>query len=62
MLLQFNCQSVLRMTFVGIIDLIERVAYMYKDDLGKDPEKVEIPAEYKEQVEELRCRTDRESC
>ena len=32
--------------FVGMIDLIERVAYKYKDDLGKDPEKVEIPAEY----------------
>ena len=29
--------------FLGIIDLIERTAYMYKDDLGKDPEKVEIP-------------------
>ena len=28
---------------------------MYKDDLGKDPEKVEIPAEYADQVEELRA-------
>ncbi len=34
--------------------MIERVAYTYKDDLGKDPEKVEIPEQYKEQVEELR--------
>ncbi|WEK53814.1 MAG: elongation factor G [Candidatus Cohnella colombiensis] len=41
-------------TFVGMIDLIERVAYIYKDDQGKDPEKIEIPAQYLEQVEELR--------
>lgn len=41
--------------FVGMIDLIERVAYKYKDDLGKDPEKVPVPAEYAEQVEELRA-------
>ncbi len=41
--------------FVGMIDLIERVAYKYKDDLGKDPEKVAIPAEYEAQAEELRA-------
>ncbi|CAM4483767.1 elongation factor G [Paenibacillus tarimensis] len=41
--------------FVGVIDIIERVAYKYKDDLGKEPEKVEIPEEYKEKVEELRA-------
>ncbi|QYR22174.1 elongation factor G [Paenibacillus sp. sptzw28] len=40
--------------FVGVIDIVERVAYKYKDDLGKEPEKVDIPAEYKDQVEELR--------
>ncbi|NQX64289.1 elongation factor G [Paenibacillus qinlingensis] len=40
--------------FKGIIDLVEEVAYMYKDDLGKDIEKVEIPAEFKDQVAELR--------
>jgi elongation factor G len=40
--------------FIGIIDLVEEVAHMYKDDLGKDIEKVEIPAEYKEKVAELR--------
>ncbi|BBH23994.1 elongation factor G [Paenibacillus baekrokdamisoli] len=40
--------------FLGVIDLIERVAYTYKDDLGKDPEKIEIPEQYKAQVEELR--------
>jgi len=40
--------------FKGIIDLVEEVAYMYKDDLGKDIEKIEIPAEFKDQVAELR--------
>lgn len=40
--------------FKGIIDLVEEVAYMYKDDLGKDIEKIEIPAEFNDQVAELR--------
>jgi elongation factor G len=40
--------------FIGIIDLVEEVAHMYKDDLGKDIEKVEIPAEFKEKVAQLR--------
>lgn len=40
--------------FKGIIDIVERVAYIYKDDTGKDPEKVEVPAEYVEQVDALR--------
>ncbi|OCT10847.1 translation elongation factor G [Paenibacillus pectinilyticus] len=40
--------------FKGIIDLVDQVAYMYKDDLGKDIEKVEIPAEFADQVAELR--------
>ncbi|SDO96502.1 elongation factor G [Paenibacillus sp. yr247] len=40
--------------FKGIIDLVEEVAYMYKDDLGKDIEKIEIPAEFKDKVAELR--------
>ncbi|CAM4252718.1 elongation factor G [Paenibacillus alkaliterrae] len=40
--------------FIGVIDIVERVAYTYKDDLGKDPEKIEIPSEYADQVEELR--------
>ncbi|KRE93845.1 elongation factor G [Paenibacillus sp. Soil766] len=40
--------------FKGIIDLVEETAYMYKDDLGKDIEKIEIPAEFKDQVAELR--------
>jgi elongation factor G len=40
--------------FVGVIDIVERIAYKYKDDTGKDPIQVEIPAEYADQVEELR--------
>lgn len=40
--------------FLGVIDLVERVAYTYKDDLGKDPIQGPIPAEYADQVEELR--------
>ncbi|MEK3883814.1 elongation factor G [Paenibacillus sp. PL2-23] len=40
--------------FIGVIDLVERVAYTYKDDLGKEPIQSEIPAEYADQVEELR--------
>ncbi|MFB9329525.1 elongation factor G [Paenibacillus aurantiacus] len=40
--------------FVGVIDIIERVAYVYKDDLGKDPIQGEIPADLADKVEELR--------
>ncbi|MBB3114285.1 elongation factor G [Paenibacillus phyllosphaerae] len=40
--------------FVGVVDIVERVAYKYKDDLGKDPEQVEIPADLVDKVEELR--------
>jgi elongation factor G len=42
--------------FIGIIDLIENVAHMYKDDLGKDIEQTEVPAQYAAQVEELRTQ------
>lgn len=40
--------------FVGIIDLVEEKAHIYKDDLGRDVEVTDIPAEYLEQVKELR--------
>lgn len=40
--------------FVGIIDLLEEKAHIYKDDLGKEIEVVEIPAEYKDRASELR--------
>ena len=37
-------------TFKGIIDLIQNDAIVYKDDLGKEEEIIEIPEEYKEQA------------
>lgn len=40
--------------FLGIIDIVEQKAYMYKDDLGQNIEETEIPAEFVAQVEELR--------
>ncbi|AHV99225.1 elongation factor G [Paenibacillus sp. 7124] len=40
--------------FIGIIDLIEQKAHMYKDDLGRDIEVTDIPSEFLDQVEELR--------
>lgn len=40
--------------FVGIIDIIEQKAYMFKDDLGKEVEETGVPAEFADQVEELR--------
>jgi elongation factor G len=40
--------------FNGIIDLIENCAYFYKDDLGKEIVKGEIPDDYKAQAEEFR--------
>lgn len=40
--------------FIGIIDIVEQKAFMYKDDLGQNIEETEIPAEFQAQVEELR--------
>ena len=40
--------------FKGIIDLVEMKAYMYKDDLGKDIEKLKFLKNIKDQVEEYR--------
>lgn len=39
-------------TFKGIIDLVELKAEVYKDDLGKEIEFIDIPEELKEQAEE----------
>jgi elongation factor G len=41
--------------FVGIIDLIDWNARIYKDDLGKEIEVVDVPEEHKAQAEELRA-------
>ncbi|HEY8529833.1 MAG TPA: elongation factor G, partial [Paenibacillaceae bacterium] len=40
--------------FVGMIDLIERRAIIYKDELGKEREITDIPAHLADQAEELR--------
>jgi elongation factor G len=40
--------------FVGIIDLVEQVAYIFKDDLGKEVDKTEIPADYADKAAALR--------
>jgi elongation factor G len=40
--------------FVGMVDLIEWKAIVYKDDLGKDYEIVDVPEEHKAKAEELR--------
>ena len=41
-------------TFIGIVDLVEMKAEIYKDDLGKEIEFVEIPADLKEMADEWR--------
>ena len=43
-------------TFVGVIDILTRKADIYKDDLGKEIEVTDIPAEYKDKVEEIRAQ------
>ena len=41
-------------TFIGIVDLVEMKAEIYKDDLGKEIEFAEIPADLKEMADEWR--------
>jgi len=38
----------------GIVDLLKNKAYIYKDDLGKDIEEIEVPEDMKEKVEKYR--------
>jgi len=40
--------------FQGVVDLIKMKAYIYKDDLGKDIEETDIPADLKEKADEYR--------
>ena len=42
--------------FKGIIDLVQNNAIIYKDDLGKDYEIIDIPAEYKDEAEVYRTQ------
>ncbi len=58
---RFNCNAVpiqlpigSEDTFRGIVDLVENVAEIYYDDLGKDVRREEIPEEVKELAEKYR--------
>jgi elongation factor G len=42
-------------TFKGVIDLLTMQAWVWEDDLGKEPKAVEIPADLKQQAEEARA-------
>jgi len=42
-------------TFHGVINVLEQMATLWEDDLGKDPKQVEIPDELKEQAQEARA-------
>ncbi len=42
--------------FVGVIDLLEMKAHIYKDELGKDVEVGEIPEEYRAKATEFRAK------
>ena len=41
-------------TFVGVVDIITRKADIYKDDMGKEIEVTDVPADMKDLVEEYR--------
>ncbi len=43
-------------TFKGVIDIITRQADIYLDDLGKEIQVTDVPAEYADQVEEYRAQ------
>ncbi|MGI5824526.1 MAG: elongation factor G [Bacillota bacterium] len=54
-------------TFVGLVDLVKMKAYIYKDDIGKEIEETDIPAdlmdlaeEYREKMIEAAAETDDE--
>ncbi len=42
--------------FEGLIDLLKMKAYMYKDEMGKDIEEIDIPEEYAEQAKEWHAK------
>ena len=42
--------------FVGIIDLMKMKAYIFEDDLGKEIDEEDIPADYLEKAEEYRAK------
>ncbi len=40
--------------FKGVIDILKKKAYLYKDELGQDVQEIEIPAEMQDDVDEFR--------
>ena len=42
--------------FVGMIDLLTRKAFIYRDEMGKQVDEIDPPEEYKEKVEEYRAK------
>ncbi|MDD4994999.1 MAG: elongation factor G [Patescibacteria group bacterium] len=42
--------------FMGLVDLLEKKAYLYKDDLGKEIEVTEIPADLADKAAEYRAK------
>ena len=45
--------------FKGIVDLVKMRAFIHKDDLGKEIEETDIPADLKEKAEEYRAKMKR---
>ncbi len=43
-------------TFKGVVDLLTMQAWVWEDDLGKEPKTIEIPAELKEKAQEARAK------
>lgn len=43
-------------SFRGLVDLVEMKAYIYKDDMGKDIEKTEIPEDLKDKAQEFKVK------
>ncbi len=43
-------------SFRGVVDLLTEKAYVWEDDLGKEPKEVEIPADLLSQAQEMRER------
>jgi len=41
-------------SFVGVVDLIDRVALVYHDELGREPERMGVPEALRDQVERRR--------
>ncbi len=42
-------------SFHGVVNVLEQMATLWEDDLGKDPKQIEIPDELKEQAQEARA-------